>query len=148
MNNSPENVSEMLSFAVDNGGLRLDAYVSQMCELTRSAASKLVENGNVTVDMNKCVACGKCAKICPKGIISVEYASLPCYVGCSNTEKGAVARKHCSAACIGCKKCEKVCEAGAVTVENFKATVDPAKCTGCGLCTEACPQGTITSLIF
>ena len=50
MNNSPENVSEMLSFAVDNGGLRLDAYVSQMCEITRSAASKLVENGNVAVD--------------------------------------------------------------------------------------------------
>ena len=50
MNNSPDNVSETLSFAVENGGLRLDVYVSQMCELTRSSASKLVENGNVTVD--------------------------------------------------------------------------------------------------
>ena len=50
MNNSPDNVSETLSFAVENGGLRLDVYVSQMCELTRSSASKLVENGKVTVD--------------------------------------------------------------------------------------------------
>lgn len=50
MNNSPENTSEILSFAVDNGGIRLDTYVSQMCELTRNAASRLVESGNVSVD--------------------------------------------------------------------------------------------------
>lgn len=100
-------------------------------------------NGNVAVDINKCVGCGKCATICPKGIISVEYTSLPCFVACSNTEKGAIAKKQCSAACIGCKKCEKVCPSAAVEVKNNLAAIDYEKCTGCGECERNCPTNAI-----
>lgn len=100
-------------------------------------------DGNVTVDMSKCVACGECQKACPKGIISIEYAALPCFVGCSNTEKGAVARKKCSAACIGCKKCEKVCPSGAIEIKENLAVIDYEKCTGCGECERNCPTHAI-----
>ena len=49
MNNSISD-NEIMEFVCESDGVRLDAYVSSLCELTRSSASKLVENGNVTVD--------------------------------------------------------------------------------------------------
>lgn len=50
MNNSPVNENEIIEFVSEVDGVRLDTYVSQMCELTRNNASKLVEKGNVSVD--------------------------------------------------------------------------------------------------
>ncbi len=50
MNNTPAYENEIMEFVSESDGIRLDAYVSQMCELTRSNASKLVEKGNVAVD--------------------------------------------------------------------------------------------------
>ena len=69
-------------------------------------------------------------------------------VMCSNTDKGADARKVCKNACIGCKKCEKVCPNGAVIVENNLAKVDYEKCIGCGACADACPTGSMKRVIF
>ena len=101
-----------------------------------------LENGNIVVDKNICGGCGKCVKACPKGVITLEVKCLP-YVACSNTEKGAVARKQCTAACIGCKKCENVCEHNAITVKNNLAVIDSALCVGCNKCSAACPVGCI-----
>lgn len=50
MNNNPSIDNETMEFVSESDGIRLDLYVSQMCELTRSNASKLVEKGNVSVD--------------------------------------------------------------------------------------------------
>ncbi len=102
-------------------------------------------DGNIVVDKEKCGGCGKCAKACPKGIISIESANAPYYVACSNKDKGAIARKFCSAACIGCGKCAKVCTAGAITVTDNLAFIDPDKCTGCGECEKNCPTKAIIS---
>lgn len=124
--------------ACKNGCLGLGDCI-KVCDYN---ALSLID-GNIMVDMNKCVACGKCANICPKGIISIEYASLPCFVACSNTQKGAKARKQCSAACIGCKKCEKVCPSSAIEVKNDLAIIDYEKCTGCGECQRNCPTHAI-----
>ena len=104
-------------------------------------------SGVARVDKNLCKACGICVSACPKKIIDLVPLKEQVIVRCSNTDKGAWAKKACKAACIGCKKCEKACDKGAVTVQNFKATVDANKCTGCGECAEACPQGSITPLI-
>ena len=38
------------------------------------------------------------------------------YVACSNTQKGALARKNCKVACIACMKCTKICNE--IRVEN------------------------------
>lgn len=50
MNSNPGMEKEIIEFVAQSDGVRLDIYVSSMCELTRNASSKLVENGNVSVD--------------------------------------------------------------------------------------------------
>lgn len=52
------------------------------------------------VDREKCVACGACVKVCPKGAISV-------YRGCY-----AVVEEE---KCIGCGKCGKTCPGGFIS---------------------------------
>lgn len=115
------------------------------CAQVCSADAITVCNGVAIIDAELCRGCGLCVSACPKKIISVVSYKKQTVVRCSNTDKGAQAKKVCKSACIGCKKCEKVCEAGAVTVANFKASVDSEKCTGCDKCIEACPQGCISA---
>lgn len=90
------------------------------------------------IDHSLCSGCGMCAKTCPNGVIRMITDVSRVYVGCQNTEKGAVARKHCTAACIACKKCEKECPVGAIKVENNLAVIDYSLCTHCGHCAEVC----------
>lgn len=102
-----------------------------------------VTDGVAVVDKELCYGCGKCLSVCPNSVITlIPYESLV-KVSCNNTEKGAYARKKCTAACIGCMKCVKVCENDAVKVENFLANIVTDKCTSCGKCAEVCPQNCI-----
>lgn len=67
--------------------------------------------GLPVVDENKCTSCGACVKICPRQLFEIRPKGTDgkrVYVACRNKQKGAVARKNCSAACIGCMKCTKV----------------------------------------
>ena len=50
MNNTQTDSNEKVEFLVENEGTRLDLFVSQMCELSRSSGAKLVEGANVSVD--------------------------------------------------------------------------------------------------
>lgn len=96
--------------------------------------------GIAEVDSLKCKACKICVNTCPKSIIGlVPLYKEQAVVYCSNTDKGAQARKACSTACIGCMKCQKTCTHDAIHVQNFKATVDAEKCVGCGDCVAGCP---------
>lgn len=66
-------------------------------------------------------------KACPKMIIELRKKGIKSrrvYVSCMNKDKGAVARKSCSAACIACTKCVKVCPFGAITIENNLSYID------------------------
>ena len=101
-------------------------------------------NGVAHINPELCKGCSMCVAACPKKIISFVSYKNQTVVRCSNTDKGALARKACKVACIGCKKCEKLCEAEAIKVTNFKAVVDPEKCSVCNKCVSACPQGCIT----
>ena len=107
--------------------------------------------GLPVVEESKCTGCGACSKACPKGIIELRPKGprgLKVVVRCNNKDKGAVARKACSAACIGCSKCVKVCPHEAVVVEDFLAYIDPTKCKLCTKCVEECPTGAIHKLNF
>ena len=108
------------------------------------------ETGLPEVDEEKCVACGACAKACPKFVIELRKKSamkspMPkrVWVDCINKDKGAAARKACQNACIGCGKCQKVCKFEAITVENNVAFIDNEKCKACGMCVSECPTGAI-----
>ncbi len=102
-----------------------------------------VENGLAHIIPSKCVGCGLCVRTCPNGIISLLNTTPTVTVKCSNHDKGAVARKKCSAACIACKKCEKTCPHDAIKVEDNLAVIDYSKCTNCGECAKVCPTGCI-----
>lgn len=109
------------------------------------------ETGLPEVDEDKCVACGACAKACPKFVIEIRKKSAAAktptakrvWVDCVNKDKGAVARKACANACIGCGKCQKVCKFDAITIENNLAFIDSEKCKACGMCVAECPTGAI-----
>ncbi len=98
----------------------------------------------------KCVACGACAKACPRKIIEMRPKGRKdrrVWVSCVNTEKGAVAMKYCKAACIGCGKCVKECpeKVQAITLANNLAYIDPKKCIACGKCISVCPTKAIAA---
>lgn len=108
------------------------------------------ETGIVEVDEEKCVACGACAKACPKQIIEIRYkgrvvkeVARRVWVNCVNKDKGAAAMKACKGSCIGCGKCQKVCKFDAITIENNLAYIDPEKCKACGMCINECPKHSI-----
>ena len=55
------------------------------------------------VDQNICVACGACAKTCPKGAISI-------YRGCyAIVDEGK---------CVGCGLCGKACPAECISIKE------------------------------
>jgi len=99
-----------------------------------------LENGIAHIDPRKCIGCGACVKTCPNAVISLIPADADVKIACSNKDKGAVARKKCSAGCIGCGLCMKKCPNEAIKVVNNLAVIDYDKCTNCGTCKEACPS--------
>ncbi len=102
-----------------------------------------ISDGIAHIDTRKCIGCGLCAKSCPQRLIEIMDDVEKVLVTCSNTEKGAVAKQHCSNACIGCKKCEKNCPTGAITVVDNLARIDYSKCQNCDECAKNCPVGCI-----
>lgn len=63
-----------------------------------------------TVNYEKCIGCGACAKACPRNIITIIpfKNETMLAVTCSNKEKGKDVRKVCKVGCIGCKVCTKI----------------------------------------
>lgn len=109
------------------------------------------ETGLPVVDESLCGACGACVRACPKGVIELRKKgprSMRVFVSCVNKDKGAVARKACSAACIGCGKCAKVCPQEAITLENNLAYIDFTKCKLCKKCVAECPTGALHAVNF
>ncbi len=118
------------------------------CAATCPSDAICLVDGIARVDTSRCVGCGICANTCPKHIISMLSQNTQTVVMCSNTQKGADARKACKNACIGCKKCEKTCPNGAITVTNNLAVIDYTKCTNCGACVKECPTGCLKTVFF
>ncbi|MFZ2632547.1 MAG: RnfABCDGE type electron transport complex subunit B [Desulfosalsimonadaceae bacterium] len=68
-----------------------------------------VVDGLATVDYEKCVGCGACAKVCPRNIITITAfkAERMLAVTCSNQDKGKDITRVCKVGCIGCGACAR-----------------------------------------
>lgn len=100
------------------------------------------------VDPAKCTGCGKCVAECPRHVLELRPAAEHrVWVACSSHDRGAVARKACSAACIGCSKCVKVCPFEAISVADNLSYINPEVCRACGKCIPVCPTAAIKSTI-
>lgn len=104
------------------------------------------QTGIPEIDETKCTSCGACVNVCPRHLFEIRPRGkngCRVYVACRNTQKGALARKNCSAACIACLKCTKITPL--VTVENNLSYIPPevpAEEFGRALA-ETCPTGAI-----
>ncbi|OOM82234.1 electron transport complex subunit RsxB [Clostridium puniceum] len=109
-------------------------------------AMTMGENGLPIVNEKKCTGCGACEGACPKMVIQMMPANAMVRVNCNSKDKGAIARKLCTAACIGCGICGKNCSYGAIEIKNNLAVVNTKICSEkCheATCLAKCPTGAI-----
>jgi formate hydrogenlyase subunit 6/NADH:ubiquinone oxidoreductase subunit I len=79
------------------------------------------DNGRYTLhcEIDDCIVCDKCAKICPVDCIAIEAIKSPEIIG--QTSDGTAKRLHAA-----------------------RFDIDMAKCCFCGLCTTVCPTECLT----
>lgn len=100
-------------------------------------------DGLAVIDEEKCVMCGKCIDVCPKGIISQKPAKQEVVVECNSKDFGKTVKEKCSVGCIGCGLCAKACKFEAIEFENKIAKINYDKCVECMACVEKCPTKVI-----
>ena len=96
-------------------------------------------------DMNKCIACGRCVRVC------AEVAGPACY---DFSGRGFMIKVDTPygealqlADCITCGRCVTACPTGALSfneraLESFK--VDESRCIMCHECVDVCPTDALT----
>jgi len=109
-----------------------------------------VVNGLATVDYEKCVGCGACAKVCPRNIITITpfKSDRMLAVTCSNKDKGKDVIAVCNVGCIGCGACART--SSLFKLENNLSTIDyDAYSPTCSLdVLEACKKCKRHRLVF
>ena len=83
-----------------------------------------VVDGLATVDYEKCVGCGACAKVCPRNIITITpfKTDRVLAVSCSNKDKGKDVTAVCNVGCIGCGQCART--SSLFKIEDNLSTID------------------------
>lgn len=109
-----------------------------------------VIDGLATVDYDKCVGCGACAKACPRNIITITpfKAERMLAVTCTNEDKGKDVISVCNVGCIGCGACART--SSLFTIENNLSTINyDAYTPDCTLdVLEACKKCKRQRLVF
>lgn len=95
--------------------------ISQRCikNCPKDSITK-TKNGKAVIDLDTCIECGRCAKVCPYGAITEQV-----------------------------RPCERSCKIDAIHMNaEKKAEIDLNKCIACGACVSACPFGAVMDKSF
>ena len=120
---SNPNVIEVLDIACDEcpvGGFEITescrGCIAHRCEEACPRDAIIFDHEQkAVIDKNKCIECGRCAKVCP-------YSAI-------------ISRK---------RPCENACKVKAISMSEDKtAKIDNSKCVECGACVYQCPFGAI-----
>ncbi|MEI6156894.1 MAG: 4Fe-4S binding protein, partial [Atribacterota bacterium] len=98
------------------------------------------------IDWEKCTGCGKCVKVCPRGVLVLTSVMEQVQVACHSPAAGKNVRLICKKGCIKCQLCVKTCPVGAISSVDGMIKIDQEKCTRCDLCIEKCPTSSIVYL--
>ena len=84
----------------------------------------------VTMDLNKCILCGDCVRVCREvqGVSNLHFAGRGPSLHIATTDNKPLSETHC----VSCGQCSAVCTTGAITVKNqigeaWRAIHDPSK---------------------
>lgn len=108
----PINVQDANYFAFSGGHVTLQ-YPHEMISVPDHGRNQL------DCEIDDCIVCDKCAKICPVNCIDIEVIKSPDII--RHTSDGSPVRLHAA-----------------------KFDIDLAKCCFCGLCTTVCPTECLT----
>lgn len=85
---------------------------------------------SIDVDMNKCILCGDCVRVCKEvqGVNNLQFAGRGPNLHIATTSGKPLSETQC----VSCGQCSAVCTTGAITVKNeiglaWKALHDPQK---------------------
>ncbi len=126
--NSNPNIVEVIDIACDEcpvGGYEITescrGCIAHRCEEACPRGAIVFDhNQKAVIDKNKCVECGRCAKVCP-------YSAV-------------ISRK---------RPCENACKVKAISMGRDRtAKIDNNKCVECGACVYQCPFGAIVDKSF
>lgn len=126
-NKENPNVIEVMDIACDECpvhrfkvGEACRGCIAHRCQNTCPVGAIEIVDQKAVINKEKCIECGKCAKICPYNAI-IESV----------------------------RPCERACKISAIHMdENKKAHIDNSKCISCGACVYQCPFGAIVDKSF
>jgi len=82
-------------------------------------AITMSEENLPVIHRDKCKACGKCVKICPKNLFSLIPITQDIYVACSSHDTGKDTKAVCPVGCIACGICTRVKDSPFYLKENL-----------------------------
>lgn len=108
-------------------------------------AIAFTDDGLAYVLPDSCIACKKCLRVCPRGIIAMVPKERKVHVLCSSQDPGKNTKSVCQVGCIACKQCARK-DAKSFTIENNCAYVNYADGVDVPVSELVCTPGAIWNM--